>query len=276
MTSERLPFNAILSRALQNQYSHPRRLIFFWGLWALCCDYLSPLVVGMLFYVFSSYSSCAFFSDVFKVLHMCVSPFLNQILHTSLSLLSTYSGSLSSWHVHVWQSSHVLGNLYFLWVFLENLLQMYAFFSDGILKSKKVVFLALIFHCMSPLPSTWPIVPATPTWPGSSTTHGSSARVLPRTWGKGQGLSHELGMGQPSQTLGPDSTLLMLLSSTIFSVILLNIYHLIGHFTCELSSDVAGNLGHSSKNVWNTLCLFNCRTKISSLLEIQVPFKWCS
>lgn len=26
----------------------------------------------------------------------------------------------------------------------------------------KKCFLALIFHCMSPLPSTWPIVPATP------------------------------------------------------------------------------------------------------------------
>lgn len=48
---------------------------------------------------------------------------------------------------------------------------------------------------------------------------------------------------------------LMLLFSAISRVMLLNIYHLNGPFTSELPSDVAGNLGHSSKNFWNTLCL---------------------
>lgn len=79
-----------LSKTPQDKHSPPRRVTFHEGLRALCCEGLSPLVVGMFSCVFSSYSPWALFLAVFKVLHLCIA----SIWFHSFSPEPVYSHSL--------------------------------------------------------------------------------------------------------------------------------------------------------------------------------------
>ena len=131
----------------------------------------------------------------------------------------------------------------------------------------------MILHFTSSMPPTWPIVPTTLAWSSFCSMHCNFASVVPSAWGKSHGIWKE--MGPPSWILEPDRTLFQVLFSVIFSATLVNTYHLSGPFNSELPSGVARNLRHSSKNVWNPLCLFleffqfRCHLSVIQIRESQ-------